>query len=143
MPERSRVLRPAPDGSFRSQLSLYVRLVADALGLRDHEVEVQSRHAAPGRIAEVDLSAFRQTVRLRVCEGFRELPSDDQRHAIVHELVHAHVKALCDTVEQGVPSWMPERTWEMFRGIFERDVEVLVDTIAVLLCPLIEPPSWE
>ena len=136
-------LRLSPSADTYHRLALYIRLAADALALRDHEVTLDQRPAPPGRVAECDLSPFRQSITVRVAVDFFDLSPEQQRHAVVHELVHAHVVAVCATVEHGVPSWMPDRTWEMFRSMFERDVEVLVDTVALLLSPLAELPEWE
>jgi hypothetical protein len=136
-------LRLAPSTDSYRRLAFYIRLVADGLALRDHEVTLDQRPAVPGRIAECELSPFRQAITVRVAVNFFDLPRDQQRHAVVHELVHAHVAAVCAMVEQSVPPWMPVKTWEMFQRMFERDVEVLVDTVAVLLAPVTDLPTWE
>ena len=125
------------------KLALYIRLTADRLGLKDHEVSLDATPTGEGRIAECDLTPFRQSVCIRVCADFFLLTPEKQRHAIVHELTHAHFEAVCSTVAEAVPPWMPPKTWEMFNGVFERDLEVVVDTVAVLLCPLIELPKLD
>lgn len=126
-----------------ARLALYLRITADMLGLRDHEVKLLREPATPGRIAECDVTAYRQAIHIRVGNEFLLMSASQQRHAVVHELLHAHFTALCSTVEQGVPAWMPGKTYEMFHGMFERDLEVVVDTMTVLLCPLVDVPRLE
>jgi len=132
----------ASDTSYFSALSRYVRAVADAIGLRDYEVEVEHRPTSDNSLGECDVSAYRRSLRLRVCAEFRDLDPQKQRHVIVHELVHAHFSGL-DSVIRGVERWMPESAFEMFYESYDREQERGVDAVAVCLCNAAPLPVWD
>lgn len=133
-------LRLATEADRAEALADYVRVVADRIGLRDWEIHFDPSPATVGRVAEVDVTAFRQEMNVRVCLGFGDLDQETRRHAVVHEMVHGHAAGIDFTACQ-VRSWMPERTWETWHSLFERDLEVFVDAMAVLLCPLVPLPQ--
>ena len=138
----SQRLRLAESGTYFEALSVYGRRVADGIGLRDYEVEVEHRPASEGSIAECDVSPMRRAIRLRVCQGFSELPPEHQRHAVVHEFVHAFFVGVSTQVEENVTGWMPTRTYEMFQQGFERELERGVDALSVVISEHVPLPIW-
>lgn len=73
-------------------LASYLRARADELGLRDWTLLVKHDPPSdPSVLAEIRPVEGRKHATVRVCVEFRELTDDEQRHVIVHELLHCHL----------------------------------------------------
>ena len=81
-------------------LTDYIRARADDLALRDWTFVV--RHDPPteqAALAETTPIEGRRHAALRFCVEFRELTDDEQRHVVVHELLHCHLGQLQHLVD--------------------------------------------
>lgn len=134
-------LRLASDTHF-DQLTRYARKVADSMGLRDHEIEVEHHPCEDEKMAECVLTPPRRHIGLRVCRDFFDLPPVDQRYTVVHEFVHAIFGRMCVVVEEGAVGWMPPRTFEMFQGTFTRELEEAVHALSSVLANDVPLPDF-
>jgi hypothetical protein len=143
-PERGaelRVLAPGDDCCPRCTLrARYARIVADRVGLRDWVIEVD-HDPADGALARVRLHGERRALRLSFADGFELEPEDEQRHAVVHELVHPHLRDLFETVRSGAEEEFTGVAYRLYIGAVRRDVERTVDAVAEALAPAVPFPS--
>lgn len=132
----------------RKALGEYVRDTADKLELRDWTFNVE--HAAlPSEdglstLADVTCTDGRKLATVRVCENFRERDPEEQRHVIVHELVHCHLTQLQDQCESDLHSLIGRPADTVFELSFRRNLEYAVDALASALAkhqPLIDWPE--
>ena len=76
-------------------LGQYVRDRADDLALRDWTFTIA--HDPPSHapaLAETRPVYGRRLAAIRFCVEFRELTDDEQRHVVIHELLHCHLADL-------------------------------------------------
>ena len=82
----------------------YLRALADLMGLRDWTVTLDDQPTdGAGNFAEASTMAGRKHLKVAVSERFLDLPPEEQRSTMVHELIHAHGAAmdhmLCDVLD--------------------------------------------
>ncbi len=124
---------PKPQLTRRQRWAPYVRQLADTLRLRDWRIEVyEDAPADSTATASVCPVNGRKYAVVRFGESFLTDEPADQRHTIVHELLHCHLGPMCRMIEahDGLP---PAANLAM-----EYCVDGLADAIAPLL-PL--PPA--
>lgn len=76
----------------------YVRFIADHMALKDWRIAIEIDPDLRDSLATVEPVPNRQYAILRVGEDFLGAPGEDQRHGIVHELVHLHMEGCRRTV---------------------------------------------
>lgn len=122
-------------------LSNYVRLIRDQLGLRDWFLVV--KHDPPAdqaALASVTCIEGRRFATVRVCVDFRELMGDEQRHVIIHELLHCHLAEMHHYLN-GILRDVLGQSSVPILGAHHMKVEYAVDAIAqewATTFPLIE-----
>ena len=107
----------------------YVRALADALALRDWTFELLPEPCDVGFNAQIEPLRGRKRAVLRLCANFFSLTPEQQRHALTHELLHAHL-APCGFVALDA---LPKRAFSMFTVSLEYGVDGLADALAPLL----------
>lgn len=122
-------------------LARYVRTCANGMGLRDWDFEIMHEPPVADQVAEIRVHEARRYARLWFCAGFRRLPPEQQRHAVVHELVHPHLSemhfvllALRDDL--GMLRFTP------IHDNFNRAEEKAVDALASVISPSLPMISW-
>lgn len=133
----SRDLRAVPDQDDEwGLLAEAARVYADRLGLRNHTVEMlYEPPSAPGALMECDLAFGRAHIRLRARGDFFDMPEDEQRLALTHELIHPHLQRLTDRTHRAFSENIGGVAFRIFWQGFEGDVEELVDRLAQLVAP--------
>jgi hypothetical protein len=122
-----------PPPTRRERWQAYVRTIADALRLKDWEFDiVQQAPSGDDSIASVQPVYGRKLAILRLSEGFLNDSYVEQRHTLVHELIHCHAAPLQRLLES------EEHMTAGARQAIEYCVDGLADAIAPLL-PL--PPA--
>jgi hypothetical protein len=120
----------------------YARSVADRIGLRDWTVEVAHDPLEDGEaIAQVALHAERKQLRIRYSADFDRQDEVDQRHAVAHELVHAHFRDLFETVKSTAAEELSGTAYRVFVGQVRRDIERAVDGVAAATAQAVPFPS--
>lgn len=74
---------------YRS-LARYVSLIAAEMGLRDWTLSFPHEASEDGTLAEVDTTYGRKHATIRFCADWMTRPPEEQRHAVIHELLHVH-----------------------------------------------------
>lgn len=115
-------------------LEAYVRDVADDMGLRDWRITLCRTPAMPDARAQMDSTEGRKSVSIWFAWDFREHEREQQRHAVVHELVHVHFD----------PAWKyAERVMHQEQYVaYSIMSEYGVDGIADLLAPQFDLINW-
>lgn len=115
----------------------YLRATADRVGLRDWtfrlqrsliEDEADDENKIYG--AQVDFIDGRRLADVKLGEAFvtRMTPAE-QRHAIVHELMHCHFSAAWRHVEHDLDVFLGKPTYIAFFDSFERNMEFGLDAV--------------
>jgi hypothetical protein len=131
MPKKSALKRWAE--STREPWAPYVRQIADTLHLKDWEILISPQAPAGDEtIASIQPIYGRKSALLRLSDGFLTDSATDQRHTLVHELIHCHAAPLQRLLES------EEHMTAGARQAIEYCVDGLADAIAPLL-PL--PPA--
>lgn len=123
----------------------YVRTIADRLGLRDWAVKVGRHPSGEGTGADMHGVYGRKIAHIRVCAEFRQESEVDQRHYIVHELVHCHFESIRHLIECGLPSAqaLSGAAQQVLYQSFYQQLEYGVDAIAVVIASYMPPIVWE
>lgn len=132
-----------PGPTVEDVLASAARVYADLLGLRNHTVEISDdRPGDPRALMECTIPEGRKHIILRAREDFRFFGEDEQRHALCHELVHAHLIRLEERVEQTVSHEIGGVAYRVFWRAFQGDIEQAVDALAGLLAPALPYIDW-
>jgi hypothetical protein len=106
-----------------------LRVLADALALRDWNFVVSPEPCAPQFNAQIEPVFGRKLATLRVRADFLCLTPHQQRHSLTHELLHCHL-APTQAVAREV---LPKRALGTFTVNLEYGVDGLADAVAPLL----------
>lgn len=118
----------------RTEFQPYARALADLVGLKDWRVEIVDEPPdSDDAFAFVECLYGQKYALIRLSDNCLKASEEDQRHAIVHELCHAHHTA----VDQVVAAMVGDRQYELYR----LQVEYSVDAVAVALAALLPLPS--
>jgi hypothetical protein len=108
------------------------------LRLADWTVEVQDDPADDDVVASINPVYGRKLATLYLCADWDERPEGEQRHTLVHELIHCHFAVPGDMVRLDLLRHLGQATYEVFWAAFRREVEFAVDGLADAFAPLIE-----
>lgn len=112
------------------------------MGLRDWSVDVDHEPSQSGFDAQVRIPDGRREIHLAFGEGFDHLEPDEQRHAVVHELVHPHLARIWSTVQDGATEAFGGIALRMFTQAVHREVEHSVDALAAIIARNMPEPPW-
>lgn len=125
-------------------LTRYVRWVANELELRDWTITV-TREAAPAdALAHIRGTYGRKLALIDFAADFRSHDAEDQRHTVVHELVHCHLESATNMVLNDIEDSLGKTTDQVFWNGYKRQIEYGVDALASALAkhlPLIDWPE--
>jgi hypothetical protein len=124
-----------------SRLAALLRIYGDQLALRDWEFQVA--HGEPtreGAMAEIEMASGRRIARVRVSLAWEDLERDEQRHALAHELVHPHARDFVESVLAAAHQEFGGAAYRMFAATVERELERMVDALAVAVGPVLPLP---
>ena len=125
-----------------SVLSDYLRGVADAMHMRDWATEVGHDPPLGEEVATVQVAPGRRIMRLRVAVVFWDLAAEDRRHAVAHEVFHPMLTDLYENVRHGATEALGGQAYRMFLSQFDRDIERLVDKLALVVEESLPLPEW-
>jgi hypothetical protein len=127
-------------------LGKYIRARADDLGLSDWYIVLKAEPPEDKEAAaEICPVEGRKWANIRVAKDFMALRPEEQRSAIIHELVHCHFQSAVDIIRLDLfeERLLAHDTYAAIYAAFRRQMEYGVDGIAVTIAlhfPLIE---WE
>lgn len=120
-------------------LTGYVRGIADALGLRDHTFDVRVG-MLDGDMRATCVSIYgRRYHVLTVHDSFFGLPPEEQREAIVHEVLHPHFHPLTEHLTP-LQEELGRGQYRVLERGFLRDLEQSVDALTTALVGLLPLP---
>lgn len=123
----------------RRRAALYLRCVADALGLRDWRFDVLDDPPREDDVfATVDVMHDKRHADVRLASDWPRLPPSARREALVHEVLHCHgaqTAALAEDVREQLSS----AAWDLWHTAYHRAAELSVDALAHALAPLMPP----
>ena len=125
-------------------LGEYVRLVADMLELRDWTIELSEEPAPADSYGHITNTYGRKLAVLKLAPDFRSLTASQQRHTVVHELVHCHLESATNMVLNDLESHLAKQADQLFWEGFKRQIEYGVDALASAIAkqmPLIVWPK--
>lgn len=135
-------MTPATDPR-RPALNAYIRRLADAMRLQAWDIEVGDREPEDDvAILATDPDLRRQwaPIFVRATSFYDESPKE-QRHDLVHELVHVVMTPMWLWVHTG--SWrnhLSPRESELVDEVFREYIEQATDTLARLIAPSLPMP---
>lgn len=83
----------------KSPLIEYIHDLALLLNLGHWQIKLSTKTAPDDSVATVLVIAGQQVAEIRVQSGFMDLPPEDIRSALLHELIHVHLWPLGEVVE--------------------------------------------
>ncbi len=117
------------------ELRAYIRHLANLLGLKDWAFDlVEGEWCDDAYDAATRDIEGKQLSRIWVSKGFRALTPEEQRHAIVHELVHAHfcrVASVLDDLHVG--GILSDANFRASLEALNRHIEYGVDALAHII----------
>lgn len=126
----------------RKALGEYVRWVANDIGLRDWTFKLRWEGCPEEAQASIEPTEGRRVAVIYFCDDFRSLPADDQRNAVVHELIHCHHAAATDIIRVDLVRQLSQSTYELLYGAFRRQVEYMVDALADVVAERMPHIDW-
>ncbi len=118
-----------------------LRAYANGLALRDWEFQVAHEEPFdPGALAEIEMAAGRKLARVRVAAAWDDHEPEERRHALVHELVHAHARDMEEFVREGARGEFGGAAYRLFVQGLDRELERMVDALATAVEPVLPLP---
>lgn len=122
-----------------SAYSAYLRALADALLLRDWEIELLRQWANDGAYADCQVYHKEQHMRVRVCEGIWGNPREQIREWLTHEIFHAHIGRL-DRLVEHFTEIVDNPGAALFEKEYDDETEILVQNLARIIAPFMPLP---
>lgn len=129
------------DRQFRS-LAKYVIYVAAHIGLRDWTINIlREPPDDDGHAATVSCVYGRKIANVRFSVDWMTQTPEEQRHVVIHELLHVHTDGALTLVEETLPTLLGMPAFKAFQEAYRRENEHAVDAIASVIEEFI--PLWE
>lgn len=124
-------------------LDAYVRRVADTLALRDWTFRLERDQPAPDDCGmQTNCIEGRRYAVIRVNCEFRADSPEEQRHHVVHELIHCHTAAAHHIIELDAKQTLGEAMGSLLERTFGRSIEYAVDGLAQAVAPMLPLIEW-
>lgn len=124
------------------ELDGYLRELADILHLRDWKVLL-----GDGPPPESDVEAYvrctygRKLARVFVASDWLRFTGEQQRHSLVHELIHIHLQPIT-WAHDNAADVVGVVAWKILDGAHEDAIEYATDGLADAIAPLMPLPPW-
>jgi hypothetical protein len=121
---------------FYDRLNVYARYLQRKLQLQDWFVKVIDEPCGPDDDADISITEGQKHAKMRVRSDFKDRTPEQQRHTMVHEIIHIHLAGMQDSaadLEQHVGSVV----YNLFDKSFLRALEYAVDGLADAFAPLV------
>lgn len=125
-----------------SDLKAYIQVLQSQMGLTDWQVELDT-DATPDNNDAVAAIAFvfgRRLAHLTVSPGFYHTSAEQQRHYLVHELVHCHEAGVLEWLDRGLPELLGGLAFKAVEPLLRYLFERLTDDIALAWAPMLPLP---
>lgn len=113
-----------------AKLSPYVRQIANELELRDWQFILDDEPIEPGAFGQIWPTRGRKIAWIGFCKDFHKLRPEQQRHTIVHELIHCHFANTLDFFNESLPGLAGKKVAKVAKRECVLHVEFGVDAMA-------------
>lgn len=117
----------------------YVSYVRDKLGLHTWSIHIEHRPCSKNHQASIAPVYGRTHAILRLCRAWPELDAKEQRHTVIHELLHLYFVPLQSTIGHLEPI-VCEDVWHMLNEAHTERLEYAIDALAYILTEQFELP---
>lgn len=128
------------------ELKEYISWLRNQLGLRDWEIimvyEIPDEEGDCNAIASIHPTDGRRRATLRLARDFRELDAEQQRNALIHELIHLHHRDATDIIRLTLPEALGGVAHHVLWENFRQQIELMVDNISVAVADRYPVISW-
>jgi hypothetical protein len=114
-------------------LFAYVRQLADLCDLRDWELHVIVGGVEEDTLATCEPTFGQRRAKINITETWHDLPEDELRSTVVHELVHCHLGALDHLVSQLGAAVLDEPAGKVFDAAYSHQVEYATDALSLVI----------
>lgn len=118
----------------------YTRQLAVAMGLGGWHIEESADPASEGCLAEIEPTYGQRHAKLALCATWEELPKEEQRNTIVHELLHVALAPLSQLAFDIVEA-LDEGAAKTARASLNLSEEYIVDALAEAWSPYMPLPG--
>jgi hypothetical protein len=126
----------------RKALEAYIREIADRLRLKHWTIRLGEDPSDEGTVAQHEAAASIHEATIWVCENFRLCHPEEQREAIVHELLHTHHEWTWRLVHTDLLEHMGRPAYNLFCDSYRRAMEYQIDALAKAFAPTVPPITW-
>lgn len=131
------------NNTLRTQFEDYLKDLSLLMKLTDWDIRVDwARKAGTDNLAEIIATYGQKRAVLRLGRKFLRDSAGDQRHTLVHELVHCHISNIMDLVWSTHDQVFTTKQAKMLEPSFELSMESTVDGIADAIAPMMPLPPW-
>jgi hypothetical protein len=125
----------------RRSLLRYILDIAVHMGLRDWTFSLEAEPCEDAHAATIACTYGRKIASICVSQHWMTTAPEEQRHVIIHELVHVHLDSNLTLVEGSLPSQLGASAFSVFREAYRQHNEHATDAIASAIEEFI--PLWE
>lgn len=128
------------DQPFRNALGEYISYLLLIVESTDWRVQISSEYPdGEDAMASIECIYGRRLANLRLCKDFPTLKPEQQRHTLVHEILHIVTDA-CDNVIQNadLPAVLGRPAYTILNATWRTQVEYLTDTLAYAIDELLD-----
>lgn len=119
----------------RRATSKQIRVIRDAVGLKDWVINWQLGGTSAGRLAEVECVYGRRIADITLCDHWLHLPPSERVHTITHELIHVVLDQGKTYLRETLPTMIGMPAWNAIDEATRQYEEHAVDQLAVALSP--------
>lgn len=126
----------------RNAVTKYLNVLQAHMELRDWDVAVSEEECENDYDARIYLTYGRKLARIVLSPDFLSGTPEEQRHTLVHELVHCHLEPACNMVQNDLQTPLNKSADMLFWAGFRRQMEYGVDALACALAPHMPLPAY-
>ena len=127
----------------QAEIQAYVDLLKPILVLRDWKIMVEHNGAeGDDNAASIRCIYGTRHAYINIGESFDDHTVEQQRHVLVHELIHAHLNRIKGAVIN-VLNQVGRTEYEVGKAQLVDECEYATDSLADALAPLCPMPKWD
>lgn len=129
--------------SERKILGEYLRATADAMELRDWNVVLSREPCDDDTFAQCRCRYGTKRIEVKVPKDFPTATTlEEQRHTLIHELVHAHTDGAWKVVEEDFAGALGREARALLMASYTREIEVGINALASALAKHLPLIDW-
>lgn len=119
----------------------YVRHLGDLLLLQDWELDISREGPAGNAWAAINVCEVEDQATIKLGAEWGQHSPEEQREYLVHELMHVHTDRAARVISQLAAQFDQESACAFAREAHRKENEILVNTLARLLAPVLPLPE--